>query len=106
MAGKEIGEIAEALGIACMEAPLSQPHGGPREFIGAVALSREEKETGFFVNTIALTPAGFPIIWQENAKEFCGSTSEPDRRSLRTDPAQENIDKNLAPLYNVMWMNL
>lgn len=38
-----------------MEAPPGQSHGGPCDFARAVALSSEEKEKVFFVNTIALS---------------------------------------------------
>ena len=41
-----------------METPLGQPHGGLCDFAGAVALSREEKEVVFFVNTIAFSSDG------------------------------------------------
>lgn len=46
------GEVPEQYG---MEAPPGQSHGGPCDFARAVALSSEEKEKVFFVNTIALS---------------------------------------------------
>lgn len=41
-----------------MEASQGQTHGGTCDFAGAVALSSEEKEKVFFVNTIAISYNG------------------------------------------------